>query len=50
MIRMSKEFDPELEHAMVEKYNFHIALLEDLVLELSRAANYVCDKFREHIF
>jgi hypothetical protein len=50
MIRMGREFDPVLEHKMVEKYNYHLALLEDLILELSRAANYLCDKFRDHIF
>jgi len=33
-----------------EKYRFHIALIHDLVFELTRAANYICDKIREHIF
>jgi hypothetical protein len=42
--------DMKAEHEAVEKYNYHVALIEDLVIELTRAANYVCDKVREYIF
>lgn len=40
----------EEENKQLEKYQFHIALIEDLVLELTRAANYICDMIREYIF
>lgn len=35
---------------LIKKYEYHVALVEDLVLELTRAANYVCDKIREFVF
>lgn len=48
-------FNPELhsfemENIQIAKYNYHLALIEDLVLELTRAANYICDYVREFIF
>jgi hypothetical protein len=38
------------EMAAVDKYHYHVALLEDLFLELTRAANYICDAIRESLF
>lgn len=32
-----------------KKFEFHVYLVEDLVLELTRAANYICDKIREFV-
>ncbi|EPX57567.1 hypothetical protein D187_004916 [Cystobacter fuscus DSM 2262] len=34
---------------LLARYEFHIHLVEDLALELTRAANYICDKIRERI-
>lgn len=38
------------EQIALEKYEYHVALIEDLVLELTRAANFVCDQIRNYIF
>lgn len=48
--RNGEEYSAEEEHLAVQKYHYHVALIEDLVLELTRAANYVCDKIREYLF
>lgn len=32
-----------------KRFEFHVDLVEDLMLELTRAANYVCDKVRENL-
>lgn len=34
---------------LIEVYNFHVELVEDLMLELTRAANYICDRIRQFI-
>jgi hypothetical protein len=39
-------WDEKLYANLVNEYNFHVDLVEDLVLELTRAANYVCDNVR----
>jgi hypothetical protein len=44
------EWNPELYDKLAKKYDFHVALVEDLMLELTRAANYVCDNIRKCIF
>lgn len=31
------------------RYEYHVALLEDLILELTRAANLICDRVRESV-
>ena len=36
-------------HALA-RYEYHVALVEDLVIELTRAANYICDYIRDFIF
>ena len=46
----NKTMDDQLINKMVDKYNFHVALFIDLVVELTRAANYVCDYIREYLF
>lgn len=43
-------YDVKEEQLAVQKYNFHMLLLEDLVIELTRAANYICDYVRTDIF
>lgn len=40
------EWNPERYRRLADKYHAHVALVEDLALELTRAANYVCDKVR----
>jgi hypothetical protein len=34
---------------LLEAYNFHVDLVQDLLLELTRAANYICDRVRQFI-
>ena len=41
--------DSENEDKMNKQFEFEVYLVEDLVLELTRAANYVCEKIREYI-
>ena len=42
--------EPEKEDRLLKKYQYHVDLVEDLTLELTRAANYIFDKVREFIF
>jgi hypothetical protein len=46
----SNNYSLELEREALAKYDFHVELMQDLLLELTRAANYVCDNIRENIF
>ncbi len=39
-------WNPELYRKLADEFDYHVALVEDLALELTRAANYVCDKVR----
>jgi hypothetical protein len=41
--------DPPLYDKLVRRFDFHVALVEDLMLELTRAGNYICDKVRQFI-
>lgn len=43
------EWDPARYQRLADKWNFHVALVQDLMAELTRAANYVCDEVREFI-
>jgi hypothetical protein len=43
-------WDEELYRKLLNKYNFHIDLIDDLISELTRAINYVFDKVREYLF
>lgn len=42
-------WDDELYRRLLKEYHFHVGLVEDLVLELTRAANLVCDQVRRYI-
>jgi hypothetical protein len=42
--------DQKVYEGMLKKYEYHVALVEDLLLELTRAANYICEHIREFIF
>lgn len=39
----------EVYFQLIKKYEYHVALVEDLLIELTRAANYVCDRVREYL-
>ncbi len=43
------EWNPERYEALSKKYHFHVFLVEDLMIELTRAANYICDNVRKYI-
>lgn len=42
-------WDEELHSRLHKEFVFHVDLVEDLMLELTRAANYICDKIRKFI-
>ena len=42
-------WDEKLCDELHKKYMFHVKLIDDLTLELTRAANYVFDKIRQHL-
>jgi hypothetical protein len=44
------EFNEKLYESLLKKYEAHECLVCDLFFELTRAANYVCDRVRENIF
>ena len=44
------EWDEEGYAKLLKQYNKHVNLVNDLFFELTRAANYVCDKVRQTIF
>lgn len=48
--RDEESYSFENEQIALKKYNYHVALIEDFVLELTRTANYVCDQIRTFIF
>ncbi len=41
--------DHELTDQLFREYDFHVRLVQDLTLELTRAANYMCDQIRQYI-
>jgi hypothetical protein len=43
------EWNPKLYKYLGDKYDFYVELVEDLMLELTRAANYICDLVRRHL-
>lgn len=43
------EWSQKREDSALSKFEGHVGLVEDLMVELTRAANYVCDKVRENI-
>jgi hypothetical protein len=44
------EWDEARYSALAGKYDAHVNLICDLFLELTRAANYICDYVREFLF
>ncbi len=44
------EWNEELHKKLVAEYDAHVNLVNDLFFELTRAANYVCDRVRENLF
>lgn len=45
-----REWDPERYERLSKMHDFHVDLVQDLMLELTRAANYVCDMTRKTFF
>lgn len=45
-----REWDAVRYHRLLKEYTEHTNLVEDLFFELTRAANYICDKVRQTIF
>jgi hypothetical protein len=43
------EWNPELHRKLSRDYEAHVGLIEDLTLELTRAASYICDMVRESL-
>ncbi len=41
--------DRETEDILSREFDFHVDLVEDLTLELTRAANFVCDRVRDYL-
>jgi hypothetical protein len=44
-----REWDPKHYEILFEKYMYHVNLVQDLTIELTRACNYVFDKVRENL-
>jgi hypothetical protein len=44
-----EEWDDERYNRLLAEYNHHVGLVQDLAVELTRAANLVCDRIREKI-
>ncbi len=45
-----QEWNPELYQKLGDKYDFHHLLVEDLALEMTRAANYILEMVRKDLF
>ncbi|MDD5260065.1 MAG: HNH endonuclease signature motif containing protein [bacterium] len=44
------EYDAERYDRLLKQYEAHVCLVNDLFFELTRAANYICDKVRDMLF
>ena len=44
------EWNPERYERLSKLHEYHVDLVQDLMMELTRAANYVCDRVREEFF
>lgn len=44
-----EEWDEERYDRLSNRYEYHVDLVQDLMLELTRAANHVCDEVRAHL-
>lgn len=42
-------FDEQLYESLYKQFEYHVGLVEDLMLELTRAGNRVCDEIRKHL-
>ncbi len=42
-------WDPKAHRKLIEEYEFHVSLVQDMMLELTRAGNYILDKIRQHL-
>jgi len=42
-------FDPKIYGKLVKKFEYHVDLVQDLMCELTRAGNYLCDQIRKYI-
>lgn len=47
--KMMDRWDLETERRLLRQFDFHVDFVEDLMLELTRAANYVCDRVRQYL-
>jgi len=45
-----RQWDTELYNKLLDKYDYHVSLVQDLVLELTRAANLVIETVRKYIY
>lgn len=43
------EFNPKEYAKLADKFDYHVDLVQDLMLELTRAANHICDEIRRNI-
>lgn len=41
--------DESIYRRLRDQYSFHVLLVEDLMIELTRASNYICDMIRKYI-
>jgi hypothetical protein len=46
--RLNK-WDPETFNVLSKKFDYHVDLVQDLMCELTRAGNYLCDQIRDYI-
>lgn len=44
-----KEPDGERYDKLLNEFDFHVDLVQDLMFEMTRAANYLCDQIRKHL-
>lgn len=44
-----KEWDPKRYQMLLREFEYHIALVQDFVLELTRAGNFICDMVRKYL-
>ncbi|MGW8956966.1 HNH endonuclease [Paenibacillus sp. NPDC055715] len=45
----TKEHTEEKYNDLLNKYKFHVSLVQDLIVELTRAGNYICDMIRRFL-
>jgi HNH endonuclease len=45
-----REWNPDRYHKLARQFDNHVDLVNDLFFELTRAANYICDRVRECLF